>query len=322
MNSFNVQVICRCLFPEHNQKRETSLEMKCPKVSIIVLNFNGEEDTMECLESLKKINYPNCEIILVDNGSTDGSVESLKKTYPEIGIIENGSNLGFSEGNNEGIRKAMENKTDYILMLNNDTIVDPGFLAKLIKAAERDSKIGVVGPVIYHYNDANKIQSAGSRVSLKTGECSLIKEDRIIKDNSKEPYDVDYVVGCALLAKSKLFEEIGELNKAYFAYWEETDWCFRVRKRGYKVLCVPGAKIWHKGGATSKKTSGFTEYHMGRNMFWFMKTHATRKQYTIFLIYFFCFKMWSYSFVKIRRKNVPELVSYLNGIKKGILTYH
>ena len=126
---------------------------KYSKVTIILLNWNGKEDTIECLESLKHITYPNYEILLVDNGSTDGSVECFRERYPGMEIIENGENLGFAEGNNVGIRRAMDEGADYVLLLNNDTVVDPEFLGELVKVGESDPKIGIVGPKICYYNN-------------------------------------------------------------------------------------------------------------------------------------------------------------------------
>ncbi|MDD4331282.1 MAG: glycosyltransferase family 2 protein [Methanosarcinaceae archaeon] len=295
--------------------------MPSPKVSIIILNWNGKEDTLNCLASLMRISYPNYSLILVDNGSTDGSAELFKNRYPGLKLLENGKNLGFSEGNNVGISKALEENPDYILLLNNDTLVAPNFLEELVALAEKAPEYGIVGPVVLHSEKPDKIQSAGLKVSLSTGEYKFINSNKRLGESFQKAYEVDYVVGCALLAKSHLFEEVGFLNKAYFAYWEEADWCFRARNRGYKVLCVPASKIWHKGGATSKKRSGFTEFHLGRNMFWFLKAHATKRQYFLFLLYFFGFKIWLSAFVKISRKNLPGLKAYLKGVKKGFFTF-
>lgn len=293
-----------------------------PKVSIIILNWNGKEDTIECLESLKNITYPNYEILLVDNGSTDGSVEFFKERYPEIDIIENGENLGFAEGNNIGIKKAIAKRTDYVLLLNNDTIVEKDFLDKLIKVAESDPKIGIVGPTVYYYSEKNKIQSAGTKISLSKGIITTLRSNKIDSGEYSNTSEVDSIIGCALLAKSKLFETIGYLIKEYFAYWEETEWCVRARKHGYKVVYVSQAKIWHKGGSTSKKTSGFFEYHTARNMFWFMKKHATKKQYIFFLVYFFGFRIWMLSAYIYQRGKINGLISCYKGLIAGVKTYH
>lgn len=296
--------------------------MRLPKVNIIILNWNGKKDTIECLDSLKKITYPNYEITLVDNGSTDGSVECLKKLYPKIEIIENQKNFGFAEGNNIGIKKAIIKRTDYVLLLNNDTIVEKEFLDKLIQVAESDPNIGIVGPTIYYYNDVNKIQSAGTKISLKTG---TIKTFRLNKNDLGEYNnitDVDSVTGCALLAKSELFENIGYLIKEYFAYWEETEWCIRARKKGYKVMYVPQAKVWHKGGSSSKKISGFHEYHTARNMLWCVRRHATKNQYILFLLYFFGYKIWVLTVYLCIRGGIKEVRSRLKGTIDGFTTFH
>jgi GT2 family glycosyltransferase len=288
--------------------------MDCPKVSIIILNWNGKEDTIECLDSCKKITYSNYEIILVDNGSTDGSAEYFKNMYPEIRIIENGTNLGFAEGNNIALRWILANGTDYVLLLNNDTIVDPNFLSELMDVAKNTPEIGVVGPTVCYYNDVNRIQSAGAKIHWNKGKTTHFTDISTI-DKIR---DVDYIMGCALLAKSDLYTEIGLLNKNYFAYWEETDWCVRAHKAGYRIVHVPKSKIWHKGGSTSKKTSGFYEYHMARNMFWFMKQNATKKQYLSFLAYFFVFQFWLSTTAHVYHKNIQGYKSFLKGIIDGV----
>ena len=290
--------------------------MDIPKVSIIILNWNGKNDTVECLDSLKEMTYPNYEIILVDNGSIDGSAEYLKKLYPEIEFIENGENLGFAEGNNVAIRKVVARKTDYVLLLNNDTVVHPEFLTELVKVLENETSIGVVGPTVYYYNEKDRIQSAGAKIYWYKGQSPHITSKNYIELN--EIRDVDYIMGCALLTNCELFKKIGYLNKDYFAYWEETDWCVRAKKAGYRIVHVPSAKVWHKGGSTTQKISGFHEYQMTRNMFWFMKTHASTRQYLVFLIYFFGFQFWYSSAIHILYyKNIQTYRSFLKGIVDG-----
>lgn len=287
-----------------------------PKVSIVILNWNGKNDTIECLDSLKEITYPNYEIILVDNGSTDGSGECLKKLYPEIEIIENQKNLGFAEGNNIAIRKVVARETDYVLLLNNDTVVHPEFLTELVELLENDTSVGIAGPTVYYYKEKDRIQAAGGKICWYKGQTPHLTSKNYIKLNKIR--DVDYIMGCALLTRCELFKKIGYLNKDYFAYWEETDWCVRAKKAGYRIVHVPSAKIWHKGGSTTKKISGFHEYQMTRNMFWFMKIHASTRQYLVFLIYFFVFQFWYSSAIHILYyKNIQAYRSFLKGIVDG-----
>ncbi|MEN6553318.1 MAG: glycosyltransferase family 2 protein [Methanobacterium sp.] len=340
-----------------------------PEVAIIILNWNGWEDTIECLESVYQIAYPLYEVIVVDNGSKDDSIEriknyaegkikveskfiefslenkpiyvkeylknelessiSIKKSIKNpfsrrnLILIKNDNNHGFAEGNNIGIRFALNNlNSDYILLLNNDTIVDPYFLNELIKVAESDSHIGILGPTIYEYKDPQEIQSAGAKIHWNKGEVvNLIPNEN---KYSEEPENVDSVIGCALLAKSELFYKIGYLNKDYFAYLEETEWCVRAHKALYKIVYVPKGKIWHKGGATSNKITGFTLFHYTRNKFWFMKKHSSKKQYISYLIYFFGFRAWMViGGIFYRQKNkeiLPSFISFLKGIRDGILT--
>jgi GT2 family glycosyltransferase len=339
------------------------------KVSIIILNWNGWEDTIECLESVFQNLYPSFEVIVVDNGSKDDSIRKINdyakgqiklksnffdyvqenkpiyiKEYSEdeleildlmkesseksissknLIIIKNERNYGFAEGNNIGIRFALNKlNPDYILLLNNDAIVNPNFLNDLINVAEKDKHIGILGPTVYDYRNPNEIQSAGTKIYWSKGE--IINLTPLEKKLPNEPEEVDSVIGCALLARSELFHKIGYLNKDYFAYLEETEWCVRVHRAGYKIVYVPEGKIWHKGGATSNKITGFTLYHYTRNKFWFMKKHSSKKQFLFFLIYFFGFRMWFvFGGIFCRHKEtkfIQSLNSFLKGIRDGLMT--
>jgi GT2 family glycosyltransferase len=247
-----------------------------PKVSIIILNWNGLEDTIECLESLKHITYSNYEILLVDNGSTDGSVECFRERYPEMEIIENRENLGFAEGNNVGIRRAMDARADYVLLLNNDTVVDPEFLGELVKVARSDKRIGVVGPKIYYYNYAGRkdvVWSLGIKTNYK---CLFlaksIAEGKIDVGQFDRTKKVDGLVGCAMLIKREVIESIGFFDVEYFVYGEEEDFCIRVRKNRWNIFCAAKSKIWHKvGGSSGGGFNKLIAYYKVRNKILLMR---------------------------------------------------
>jgi GT2 family glycosyltransferase len=291
-----------------------------PKVVIVVLNWNGKHTTVECLESLLEVGYSNYEILLVDNGSTDGSQECFRARYPEITLLDNRVNLGFAGGNNVGIRWAIDRRADYILLLNNDTVAHERFLAELVRVAERDSQIGFVGPKICYYDCHGRrdvIAFAGGRINLWIGKALNIgdrEKDRAQYDDIKE---VDYVQGACLLVKSEVVQRIGLLDATLFAYWEETDWCVRGYRAGYKSVFVPKAKIWHKVAASSGGVR--RRYYLTRNLFWFMKKHATGKQYLSFLVYFLFVQFWiSTGKIILRRKNLGAFLCFLKGARDGI----
>ena len=258
--------------------------MTDPKVTIIILNWNGKEDTIECLESLKHITYPNYEILLVDNGSTDGSVECFRERYPGMEIIENGENLGFAEGNNVGIRKAMDEGADYVLLLNNDTVVDPEFLGELVTVGESDPKAGIVGPKIYFYN-SDRIQSCGGRINLYKGVVQGIKRYQRDLNHSTKVISTEFLSGCAMLIKKIVLEKVGLFDISYFAYYEDTDLCIRTKSGGYDLVCVQSSMIWHKGSQSSK-VNRFGLYYGTRNMIKFEKKYANSLQFIIFALYF------------------------------------
>jgi hypothetical protein len=230
--------------------------------------------------------------MVVDNGSTDGSVHYLTEEFPDIEIVENGVNLGYTGGNNVGIRRAIEMGAQYVLLLNNDTIVEPAFLRELVEAANRDKCIGVVGPTVLDYASTGRIQATGAIVRWNTGTTTRIEPENISNNGFEKGVDVDFVSGSCLLARTEMIDRIGLLDECYFAHWEEIDWCIGARNAGYRVLWVPKARIWHKCGASGGRVKGFREYQNGRNRLWFMKKRASPWQFGCFLLYFFCYDFW------------------------------
>lgn len=253
---------------------EEEMRESIPKVSIVILNWNQRDMTLACLRSLKKISYPNYEIILVDNGSTDDSVSAVRKEFPEIEIIENGRNLGVAGGRNVGIEYVQKKGTDYLLFLDNDTIVDKDFITEMVNAGEADRKIGILTGKIYFYSEPEKIWCAGGSLSLFRRHICAVGYDEVDRGQYDDLKEVDHVAGCCLMAKKKVIDEIGILDQNFIEYFtEDTDWCLRARKRGYKIMYVPRAKLWHR---VVKKTSVSERYWylQGRNMMWLMRKHA------------------------------------------------
>ena len=233
--------------------------MDYPKVSIIVLNWNGLDDTIECLESLRDVTYPNYRVIVVDNGSAGDDVRILRERFGECAhIIANDRNYGFAEGNNIGMRYALDSfDPAYLLLLNNDTVIAPDSLDELVKVAESDSTIGIVGPKIYYYDFEGRkdvIWAAGGKVyKWRRWVYRAIgwNEDDLLQYQST--VDVDWVNGAAMMIKSVVVGELSLLDSLYFFGDEDVDYCIRARKRGFRVVYVPTARVWHKVGLSRNK---------------------------------------------------------------------
>ncbi len=233
---------------------------------VVVVNWNGKEILKKCLASfLANTSNPDCKVVVVDNASTDGSVESVQGVFPQIELIKNVQNIGFSKANNQGIRIALKNGAKHILLLNNDVeIPRAGWLEELSNVLESDSKIGIVGCKLLYPNGT--IQHAGGIISLRVphhrGECE--------KDTGK--YDsvefVDYVTGAALLIKAEVIQRIGLLDEGFTPlYFEDTDWCMRARFHGYKVAYTPNPTLIHHCGSSSSKLGSEKKRFYSRRSF-------------------------------------------------------
>lgn len=212
---------------------------KFPKIFIIVLNYNGKDVIKNCLTSVFKIDYPDFEVVVVDNNSTDESFELAKAGFSKASFIKNEENLGYAAGNNMGIRFALERMADYVLLLNNDTEVEKDFLARLVNVAEKDKKIGIASPVIFNgYN--RQIWFSGGRINwLK------MKSTHERKAAAMDSYETEFATGCAMLVRAAVFEEIGLLDEDFFLYWEDADFSWRARRAGFKNVVVSGSWVYH-----------------------------------------------------------------------------
>jgi len=245
--------------------------MAKPSVSIIILNYNGREDTLACLRSMEHLTYPNVQVIVVDNGSTDGSVEAFRDQHPRFKLIETGANLGFTGGNNIGIRHALEQGADYVMLLNNDTIVAPDMLDVMVEVMEANPKVGVTCPMIYYYDLPETIWSAGGSIDWSRGSTGMIGIDEEDKAQfGPHPRSVDFVTGCAILARRVVWEKARLLDDKFFMYYEETEWCVRARRAGFEIMHIPAAMVWHKISVAQRAASIPTYYYMTRNRLLFL----------------------------------------------------
>lgn len=242
-----------------------------PMVITVVLNCNKRDDTLAALESLVRADCPNHRIIVLDVASTDGSA-GFSGAYPSVPVIDIPTNLGYAGNNNVGIRAACELGADWIFVLNNDAIVAPDCLARLLEVALRDDGIGIAGPTVYHYDEPDTIQSAGGTTGndWSTRHLGQNEPDR---GQFTEPRAVDWVSGCGLLVRREVVDRVGALDERFFCYWEEIEWCLRARKAGWQVTHVPAAKMWHKGVQRDYRPGPSVTYYSTRNRFLLLRIH-------------------------------------------------
>lgn len=286
-----------------------------------MLNWNQEADTLECLDSLAEITYPNFTIFLVDNGSTDGSAEAISqwtRNGRQVELIRNERNLGFISGSNVGIRAALKENTDYLFLLNNDTVVTPGFLQVLVDVAERSTDTGVVGPKIYQYGSDRMLDSAGTRTVEWLAQGFLRGHGETDCGQYDREEEVPYITGTALLIKRTVVERIGLMDEDYFNYFDDFDWGCRARRAGYRLDYVPKSVIFHKGSMAIKFGSPFYRYHMIRSRVLFARKHIPLLPFLFaFLPYLLSYRYLLPALYLIRHGKWSHLRSLHQGLIDG-----
>ena len=231
---------------------------------IVVLNWNGLRDTRSLLPTLAACRMPagwKQHTLVVDNGSSDGSVDTLRREFPDVELLPLPDNRWFAGGNNPGIRKALDAGADAIMLLNNDTRADPGMLEHLLLALEQDPGAGAAAPLIYFGVPTRRIWYAGGRCNPDLGLTSHRGIRELDEGQYRKIEDTGYLTGCCLLAWRRVWEKVGVLDEQYFIYAEDADWSLRARHAGYRMLFVPTARLWHEVSAASGQASPFKIYH-------------------------------------------------------------
>ena len=292
-----------------------------PLLTIIVLTWNNFQDTAECLHSLRELDYPCYNVVLVDNGSTDGSIQKLQSIFPEVKIIKNAENLGYAGGNNIGIEYALSKDVDYIILLNNDTIVDASLAGELVRVSCETANLGILGCVNYYYNDRKRIQFSGGMFNWKTGNIIDTTRHKIDEGQFQLLKEVDTVAGSCLFLPTTVIKSVGLLDNRYFLTFEESDLCCRIKKAGYKVYTHMGAGIWHKvsvTGRTQKKGLNILHYYAVRNRFLFLVRNSPKQFLPVSLTYHIA-RTTLYFSKEIRNKNTAQAKLLLYGLIDGIL---
>jgi len=250
---------------------DSAKDINYPTVFIILLNYNGFNDTRECVESLHKITYPNYQIVVIDNNSSSGDVHNLRALGGGIHLIESDKNLGFSGGNNLGIKFALNSGATYIMLLNNDTIVEPDFLEKLIDGFSNDEHIGITVPKINYYAEKEKVWYGGGYIS-KYRASGFTDGDGEDESNYGNDKYVTFATGCCLLIKAAGISKVGLMDEEYFLYLEDTDYCMRFINAGFRIKYIGDGKIYHKvSAATQKRNALLPVYYVTRNRLYFAK---------------------------------------------------
>lgn len=315
-------------------------ERGLPRVAVVVLNWNGRKDTIECLESLLKVNDIDFEIILIDNYSTDDSVRMIEKwveshnipklkfslTQAQKLVVDKScnnrigmqrvviyslqENVGFCAGNNLGLRHALANGIPYALILNNDTIVDSRFLSYLVEYAQTHSDVGLIGGQIRYADDPKLIWWMGGRIN-KWLRFEYLYQNQLAEENIKEPFSTEWISGCMTLISMEAFLKIGGYDERLFIWCDEWDLSLRAAKSGYKLAVVPSAIIYHKIGKSLGILSPLTYYYSGRNLLILRHRYLTYFDQILFFMGYLPYKFMQSILLTIKYNN-PYYIFYWN----------
>ncbi len=291
---------------------------KFPKVSAVVATYNLKDVFLECLASIAKQDYPNLEIIVVDNASADGTADAVAEKFgpasggPQVNLIRNSENLGVTGGANTGVKKATG---DYIWFIDHDNIFETNMLSEMVKLAESDPKIGVVVPKIYYWDDKTLIWAAGTNINLLTG-VNISREGRDV--GQYEKVEEVQIAPANFLVKREVIEKVGLYDDVYFISYEDADLSFRVRKAGFKIVYTPKAVCYHKFPILDQKTATkrwlSRAYWTARNKIIFM-----RKQSPYFPLFVLTYPAWVviYTYKAVSFLDFKALLNFYKGMLAG-----
>lgn len=301
-------------------------KMSQPKIGIVLVNLNCYQDTAVCIRSLNKINYTDYDIILVDNGSTDGSGDKLHAEFPNVVYLRSERNLGFTGGNNLGIEAALKREAGHVLLLNNDTIVTPDFLKALVNRLAVDPTAAAVSGKIYYAPERmegrdNIIWYAGCFQKWHTGyhHTGVMEADEGKFETARQ---VPYASGCMMLMRGSVIREQGPLSDEFFIYWEEADWCHRAREKGYTCWYEPKSVIYHNfTNAPRGGEKPFYMYMQTRNAFLYARRHYRGLKKLRYFMFYPIYLFYNYLYLRRARNKrgaraiVWGVIDYFRGLR-------
>jgi len=285
--------------------------------TIITLNWNRVADTLAFLETARQQTLPDIHVIVVDNGSTDGSVERINAQFPEVELLGHPNNLGFARGMNRGIRQALAEGAAYLFIANNDTLLAPDLLQRLVSQAQQNHA-SIIAPVIFYASQPDLIWSAGAEGNPLNLEIIDSWRGKPRSNLSSAPYPVDFVTACGMLVSKACFDEVGLFDERFFMYYEDSDFSLRVKRAGGQILIDPQAQMWHKVAASSGGSDSASErYWMARSSLIYFRKHARFSQWLVIGPYRLGSAIKT-SFRLLARGKTSALGAYWRGLIDGL----
>lgn len=288
-------------------------------VGVVILNWNGGEETARCLESLSRSDYPHWRAIVIDNGSTDGSVDEIAQRFPEVDLIRNPRNFGFAEASNQGAKRALERGDAYVLFLNSDTTVDPAMVSRLVAAAAEHNGLAAVSPLMLQ-GVTKRIWFGVGRVDLWKGVFSNPMHNFAPAEalTNSLVQEMEFASGCCVLVPRGILRTVGGFDPRFFAYCEDIDWSIRCRRAGFQLLLCPQAVLWHGSPSGGRKHYAMTRYLLTRNHLWTLRKHASALQ-------MLCALLWlpprsaKRMLDAVRQRQWARVPAELKGLRDGLI---
>lgn len=256
------------------------------RIAAVVVNWNGGDENLDCVESLLEQRPVLERVYFVDNGSTNGSAERIASAYPDVTLLINGENLGFGGGNNRGIEQALADGADAVLVVNNDVVMPADTISQLAAVLEREPKVGIVGPRVLYRPDPTRIWAAGGTLTWRQNLTTLRGHGARDGERWRKSEDVDYITGCCMLVRASVLREVGAFDSDYFAYTEDVDFCMRAAKAGHASRCEGSIAVYHApSSATGGGYNPRRKYMMGVNSVWFLRAYAQPRDWCMFVLF-------------------------------------
>lgn len=287
-----------------------------PTVRVVVLNWNGRDMTADCLRSLLAMQGVDFRVLVIDNGSSDGSERFFRESFSQVDVIANGYNRGFAAGCNIGMECALEENAEYVLLVNNDTLVAPDLLRELVREAEANPQAAILSPKIYYFSPPDAIWWVGGTYTCWTGLANHIDLRKRDTGQHDQTQDIDWATGCAMLLRCQALRRVGLFDEQIFGNGEDLDLSLRMRHSGYSVRYVPTAQLWHREGIDYRRNVGehVRSFTLIRNLLWVMHKHARFYHWLTFWPVFLCYYLPKMLFLQARRGDFRSCLSILHGV--------